>query len=234
MNAIAIIPARGGSRRIPRKNLRGFHGQPILGYSIRTAHDCGLFAEIMVSTENDEIAEIARGFGATIPFRRSPATAGDFATTLDVLREVIAGYRAQGRQFETLCCLYPTAVLTDPETLKAGYTLLSHSRDAACVVPVVRYGHPVQRALAIRGGRLAPLQPEFTSTRSQDLEPTYHDAGQWYWMRTRTLDDPDFAILGPATVPLVLDAMQVQDIDDEQDWAMAEAKYTLLRRRRAR
>lgn len=234
MSALAVIPARGGSKRIPRKNLREFHGQPILGYSIRAARDSGLFAEIMVSTDDDRIAEVARESGATVPFRRSAEAAGDRATTLDVIREVVAGFGAQGRHFETLCCLYATAALTDAATLKAGYARLTADRDTACVVPVARYGHPVQRALAIRDGRLAPLHPEFATTRSQDLAPTYHDAGQWYWLRTRTLDDPGFQILGPGSVPLVLDAMQVQDIDDEQDWALAEAKFSLLQRRRTR
>lgn len=234
MSAIAIIPARGGSKRIPRKNLREFHGRPIVGYAIRAALESGLFEEVMVSTDDDRIAAVAGECGAAVPFRRSAATASDHATTLDVLREVIAGYRAKGRQFDRLCCLYATAALTDGETLRAGQAMLAENREAACVVPVVRYGHPVQRALAIRDGRLAPLGPAFAATRSQDLEPAYHDAGQWYWMRTRSLDDPDFSILGPGSMPFVQGAMQVQDIDNEADWALAEAKYELLQRRRAR
>jgi len=234
MSAIAIIPARGGSKRIPHKNLREFHGQPIVGYAIRAALESGLFEEVMVSTDDDRIAAVAGECGAAVPFRRSAATAGDHATTLDVLREVIAGYRAKGRQFDALCCIYATAALTDSEILKQGQATLAANREAPCVVPVVRYGHPVQRALAIRDGRLAPLSSASVASRSQDLEPAYHDAGQWYWMRTRSLDDPGFSILGPGSMPLVQDAMQVQDIDNEEDWALAEAKYAWLQRRRAK
>ena len=233
MSAVAIIPARGGSRRIPGKNIRAFHGRPILAYAVRAARDSGLFDEVMVSTDDDRIASVARECGAAVPFRRSAAAAGDHATTLDVLREVIAAYRARDREFEALCCLYPTAALTDAGTLRAGQALLAANRGADCVVPVVRYGHPIQRAFAIQDGRLALLRPESASARSQDLEPAYHDAGQWYWMRTRRLDHPEFSILGAGSVPMVLEAMRVQDIDNEDDWALAEAKYALWQRSRS-
>jgi pseudaminic acid cytidylyltransferase len=228
MTNLAIIPARGGSKRIPRKNIRPFQGQPIIGHVIRTARECGAFAEVMVSTEDDEIAGISRKYGASIPFMRSATTASDTATTLDVLREVVTCYREAGREFEALCCLYPTAVLTQPATLRSGWELLQKNTDAACVLGVVPFEHPAQRALVVRNGKLQMLQPEHAHTRTQDLEPTFHDAGQWYWLRTAALRDPDFRILGPTAVPVVLDALEAQDIDTEQDWDLAEAKFDLL------
>jgi pseudaminic acid cytidylyltransferase len=234
MTNLAIIPARGGSKRIPRKNIRPFQGQPIISHVIRTARECGVFAEVMVSTEDEEIAGIARKYGASIPFMRSVATAGDKATTLDVLREVVAAYRDAGREFDALCCIYPTAVLTRPATLRSGCELLQKNPDAACVLGIVPFEHPTQRALAVRNGKLQMLQPEHAHTRTQDLEPTYHDAGQWYWLRTAALRDPDFRILGPSAMPVVLDALEAQDIDTEQDWNRTEAKYQLLLRGRSR
>ncbi|HSD68811.1 MAG TPA: pseudaminic acid cytidylyltransferase [Woeseiaceae bacterium] len=229
MTNLAIIPARGGSKRIPRKNIRPFHGQPVIAHVIRTALECGAFAEVMVSTEDEEIAGIAKKHGARVPFMRSATTAGDLATTVDVLREVIADYRKAGREFDTLCCIYPTAALTRTATLLSGQKLLQATADAACVLGVVPFEHPVQRALLIRNGKLQMLQPEHAHTRTQDLEATYHDAGQWYWIRTAALREPNFRILGPTARPLVLDALEAQDIDTEQDWALAEAKFQLLR-----
>ncbi len=234
MTNLAIIPARGGSKRIPRKNIRSFHGQPVISHVIRTARDCGVFAEVMVSTEDEEIAGIARKHGASVPFMRSAATAGDKATTLDVLREVIASYREAGRTFDALCCIYPTAVLTRAATLRSGWELLQKHTDAECVLGVVPFGHPAQRALVLRHGKLQMLHPEHAHTRTQDLEPAYHDAGQWYWLRTAALRDPDFRILGPTAVPVVLGALDAQDIDTEQDWALAEAKFRLLLKGRSR
>ena len=232
MTALAIIPARGGSKRIPRKNIRDFLGAPIISYAIRAAHTAGIFAEVMVSTDDEEIARVARQHGATVPFMRSTATAGDHATTLQVLREVLDNYRSAGRDFEFLCCLYPTAVLTHPETLQAGWNTLRERADAACVLPVVPYGYPVQRALRVRNGWLEMLHPEHAESRSQDLETTYHDAGQWYWLRTAALRDTGFQILGAASVPVVLDSLAAQDIDTDADWALAEAKFQLQQRKR--
>ncbi len=233
MTQLAIIPARGGSKRIPRKNIRPLLGQPIISHVIRTALECGVFAEVMVSTEDQEIAGIARKYGASIPFMRSAATAGDNATTLDVLREVVSLYREAGRTFDALCCIYPTAALTRPATLRSGWELLKKNADAECVLGVAPFEHPAQRALVVRNGHLQMLQPEHAHTRTQDLEPTYHDAGQWYWLRTAALRDPEFRILGPTAVPVVLDALEAQDIDTEHDWDLAEVKFKLLLRGRS-
>ncbi|MCI0517515.1 MAG: pseudaminic acid cytidylyltransferase, partial [Woeseiaceae bacterium] len=137
--------------------------------------------------------------------------------------------RKAGREFDALCCIYPTAVLTRAATLQSGLELLQANKDAACVLGVVAFEHPVQRALVVRNDKLQMLQPEHAHTRTQDLETTYHDAGQWYWIRTAALRDPEFRILGPTARPLVLDALESQDIDTEQDWTLAEAKFRLLR-----
>lgn len=233
MTTLAIIPARGGSKRIPRKNIRPFHGAPIISYAIRTALDSGLFTEVMVSTDDEEIASVARQYGAQLPFRRSAITASDEATTLEVLREVLASYSRLGQDFAELCCLYPTAVLTRPEGLRAGLDQLRAQADAACVLPVVSYPYPVQRALLVRQGRLQMVEPAHARTRTQDLETAYHDAGQWYWLRATAVRDPDFSILGPASVPVVVDHLDAQDVDTEGDWAMAEAKFELQQRKRA-
>jgi pseudaminic acid cytidylyltransferase len=227
MNCIAIIPARGGSKRIPRKNIKPFLGKPILAYAIETARASGCFQEIMVSTEDAEIAEIAQQFGAAVPFLRSETTAHDTATTLEVLREVIAGYRSAQSAFDALCCIYPTAALTEPDSLRDGYAKLLADPSASCALPVVEYGTPIQRALFAEDGRIRLVQPEHCLTRSQDLPRSYHDAGQWYWMRTNALADPGFQILGPASVPIVVDAFSVQDIDTETDWRFAEMKFML-------
>ncbi len=232
MTAVAIIPARGGSKRIPRKNIRTFHAEPIISYAIRAALESGVFAEVMVSTDDEEIADVARERGAQVPFLRSAGSSGDRATTLDVLVEVLDSYRRLGREFDTLCCLYPTAVLTLPETLQAGAARLQAEPGAECVLPVVAYSYPIQRALLIRNGRLLMAQPDQAHARTQDLEPAYHDAGQWYWIRVNALSDPAFRILGPASVPIVVGSLVTQDIDTEEDWAMAEVKFELLQRQR--
>lgn len=227
MRSIAIIPARGGSKRIPRKNIRPFLGVPILSRVVGTAIESGCFDEVMVSTDDSEIAEIAASAGASVPFMRSAATSTDHAVTLDVLREVVAEYRSLGVEFATLCCIYPTAVLSRAESLRVGKQKLLAEPVPRCVLPVVPYGHPVQRALYEEGGRIHMLQPEHGQTRSQDLVKCYHDAGQWYWMWSDALDDPSFQILGPGSAPVICGEMEVQDVDNEADWELAELKYRL-------
>jgi pseudaminic acid cytidylyltransferase len=226
MSTIAIIPARGGSKRIPRKNIKPFLGKPILAYAVQTALAAKCFEEVMVSTDDPEIAEIARQFGANVPFLRSSTTAHDTATTLEVLREVIAGYRSAQSSFDALCCIYPTAALTEPDCLRNGYAKLLADPSASCALPVVEYGTPIQRAFFKENERIRLAQPEHCLTRSQDLPKAYHDAGQWYWIRTDALSNPEFQILGPASVPIVVDIFGVQDIDTETDWRLAEMKFT--------
>ena len=221
MSRLCIIPARGGSKRIPRKNIRDFLGKPIIAYSIEAALSSGLFDRVVVSTDDREIAEVATSFGAEVPFMRSAANSDDYATTIDVIEEV---YRRLGEHYEEVCCLYATAPLLRVEHLRAAGNLL-HTGRFDVVFPVVRFGFPIQRALA-RGdtGRVAMFQPEHQATRSQDLPPAYHDAGMFYWIR------PEIVLAKRQMYTdnsgsIVLPEQQVQDIDTETDWVMAEYKY---------
>jgi pseudaminic acid cytidylyltransferase len=223
MSNLAIIPARGGSKRIPRKNIRLFNGKPIIAYVIETVLQTGLFDEVMVSTEDDEIAAIALEYGASVPFRRSAEHAGDHATTLEVINEVIAAYEAKGTTFDRVCCVYPTAVLATAAQLKQGLDLLLE-RDFDSVFPVVAYGHPVWRGFSVNNDQPALLWPENRHTRTQDLTPVYHDAGQWYWLQTGKIKD---SIFTAASGTIILDELAAQDIDSPEDWQLAELKYKL-------
>ena len=224
---IAIITARGGSKRIPRKNIKNFLGKPIIAYSITAALDAGCFDEVMVSTDDHEIAEVARELGANVPFFRSAKMADDFATTADVLTEVLNEYLVRGEAFDHACCIYPTAPFVTPERLKHACDVLTKS-GADTVLPVVRFSFPIQRALTIENNRLKELWPEHANTRSQDLAPTYHDSGQFYFFQvTRFLESKD--LFSNNTVPIVLPESEVQDIDTVEDWKIAEIKYQILR-----
>ncbi len=222
---LAIITARGGSKRIPRKNLKSFCGKPILCYSIEAAREAGVFDEIMVSTEDEEIARIAIAAGALVPFFRSAENAGDYASTDDVILEVLKAYEARGRHFEAFCCLYPTAPFLSGERLRSAMELLE---EADSVMPVVPFSYPPQRGLLIdEMGYVRRQFPEYAAARSQDLPRIYHDCGQFYACRTKA-----FLEAGTTDVerllPLVLTEMEVQDIDTPQDWALAEMKYRML------
>jgi pseudaminic acid cytidylyltransferase len=229
-DALAIVPARGGSKRIPRKNIRPFLGKPILARVVETLVASGCFAEVMVSTEDEEIAAVARSAGAAVPFARSRENADDTATTAAVLLEVLAQYAKAGKAFGTFCCVYPTAVFVTPEVLRKGGDLLAAS-GADTVIPVLRFSFPIQRAFKVDGGELKMFQPEHLSTRSQDLEPAYHDAGQFYWARTTSFLEQK-TLYARRAAPLVLDDMQAHDIDSEEDWRIAEFKYSYLHERK--
>lgn len=220
---IAIITARGGSKRIPRKNLRPFLGQPIIKYSIEAALQAGCFDEIMVSTDDQEIEQVAIASGAKVPFFRSAKNSGDFATTADVIEEVISEYAKAGKNFDFICCLYPTAPFVTGEKLKKAMDLLCKSNVDA-VVPVVRFSFPIQRAFKIEQGRLTMVWPENLNVRSQDLPPTYHDSGQFYCLNNKSFlaQKKLFAF---NTMPFEIQESEVQDIDNEEDWKMAEIKY---------
>lgn len=226
MTAIAIITARGGSKRIPRKNIRPFLGKPILAYGIDAARQSGLFDEVMVSTDDDEIADIARQYGASVPFRRHATTADDYATTADVLTEVLGQYEELGQSFELACCLYPTAPFVTPDVLKRAVDLLV-DRQFDTVYPVQRFSFAVQRAITIRDNRVAWLNPEYALTRSQDLEPAYHDAGQFYLFRPDVFRKTGKLITDNAG-GLVIPELHAHDIDTEDDWQIAEFKYRLI------
>ncbi len=226
MAAVAIIPARGGSKRIPRKNIRPFLGRPIITYSIAAALESGIFEEIMVSTNDDEIAEIARGLGASVPFLRSAATSDDHSTTAEVINEVLLAYSEQGRHFDHGCCIYPTAPFVSAQRLTTAYTRLCET-GAACLIPVTRFGFPIWRAFRKDGDRIEFIWPDNALRRSQDLEPSFHDAGQFYFFAVPAfLADP--SLVGPDTIGIEVPETEVQDIDNESDWRLAELKYRAL------
>ncbi len=226
---LAIITARGGSKRIPRKNIREFCGKPILAYSIEAALSSGVFDEVMISTEDDEIAEIAVRYGASFPFRRSAQAADDHATTMDVLADVIAMYEKerQGVRPESICCIYPTAPFVTAEKLRRANNLLEES-GADAVIPVVRFSYPPQRCFVTDGTFLRYKWPEYERSRSQDLEPYYHDAGQFYFIRTEAMLTGQ-TLVPAKTAPLILDETEVQDIDTLDDWIIAEMKYRAMK-----
>lgn len=225
MSNVAIITARGGSKRIPRKNIRPFLGKPIITYAIEAALQSGLFDEVMVSTDDAEIADIARHYGAVVPFFRAAETSDDFATTADVLREVLGQYANQAKNFDYACCLYPTAPFINSQLLRQAFDKLQ-TGGFDCVFPVQRFSFPVQRAVTFASDRLAWLQPEHALTRSQDLQPAYHDAGQFYFFDVAAFQQKG-RLLTDNTSGLVISEMQAQDIDNEEDWQVAEFKYEL-------
>lgn len=224
---LAIITARGGSKRIPRKNIKEFCGKPILCYSIEAALESGIFEEVMVSTDDREIAEVARNAGAQVPFFRSVENAGDYASTDDVIMEVLKAYQEKGRQFDSFCCIYPTAPFLSAQRIRSAMELLDK---ADSVMPVVPFSYPPQRGLVINHRGFVEREfPQYATARSQDLPRIYHDCGQFYACRTDA-----FFKAGTTDVekllPLVLEELEVQDIDTPEDWALAEMKYQLLHR----
>lgn len=223
MSSVAIILARGGSKRIPRKNVRLFLGRPVIHYPVRAALDSGCFDEVMVSTDDDEIAAVAREEGAVTPFRRSAETAGDHATTTEALLEVIRQYRESGREFDYLCGMYASTPLVTARHLREGWSLMQADPSHETVMPVVRFSYPIQRAFCISEGLLKLMATEHAFTRSQDLTPAFHDAGQWYWMR-RASFEKGRKVFADHCVPLVVSELEVQDIDNEDDWRLAEVK----------
>ncbi|NSL89779.1 pseudaminic acid cytidylyltransferase [Chitinophaga sp. Mgbs1] len=223
---VAIIPARGGSKRIPRKNIKPFMDKPIIAFSIEAALNTGLFSEVMVSTDDEEIAEVAISYGAKVPFKRTAENANDFATTADVLLEVLAQYKELGKSFENACCIYPCAPFISADKLKQSYeTLVRDGYDT--VFPVMKFHYPIQRALCMRNGLVSMFQPEHLKTRSQDLEPAYCDAGQYYWFNISTFLQKK-QIWTDNTSAIVISELEGHDIDSLEDWRIAEIKYRIL------
>ena len=225
MSSVAIITARGGSKRIPGKNIKNFCGKPIIAYSIAAAINSGAFDEVMVSTDDEQIAEVAKKAGATIPFMRSDKTSDDYATTDEVIAEVLNTYREHGKSFDRFCCIYPTAPFITPGRLKEAMDKLDEHES---VTPVCQFSYPPQRGFVIENERLVRKYPQFATTRSQDLEKLYHDSGQFYACRTdaffrdNTTDVDDM-------VPVILSEDEVQDIDTLEDWRIAESKFKNLK-----
>jgi N-acylneuraminate cytidylyltransferase len=227
MKKICIIPARGGSKRIPRKNVKMFLGKPVISYSIEAAKNSGLFDEIMVSTDDQEIAETAKQLGASVPFLRSSENSNDFATTIDVLKEVLAEYKKSGTEFTHVCCIYPVAPLIQTKHIIEGFELLIHTNCNA-VIPVATFEYPVWRSFKKSENNLLSYQwPEYKRSRSQDLEELFHDAGQWYWSRSECMSTYN-SLVTENTQGLEIPMIHVQDIDNEQDWMLAEFKYKFL------
>jgi pseudaminic acid cytidylyltransferase len=227
MPNLAIIPARGGSKRIPRKNIKLFLGKPIIAYSIEAAINSGLFDEVMVSTDDAEIALIANQYGAKVPFMRSAKASSDFATTFDVIEEVINSYKVKGIVFENLCCIYPCAPFVIVKKLEDAYNIMLKGHFDS-VFPVMQFGFPIQRALRKDDlGKISFFDHEHAFTRSQDLLPSFHDAGQFYWINVESCMEQQ-KIITNNTGSILITEIEGQDIDNELDWKLAELKYELL------
>jgi pseudaminic acid cytidylyltransferase len=226
MKTLAIITARGGSKRIPKKNVKLFLGSPIIKYSIDAAIDSGCFSEVMVSTDDPNIAKTAIEFKANVPFFRSVNNSDDFSTTADVLLEVIDCYKNNGKEFDYICCIYPTAPFITAEKLRIAYEKLIIS-GADSVVPVVKFGFPIQRSFKIEDGLIKMNWPEYLNTRSQDLTDTFHDCGQFYFIKVESFLK-NKKVFTDFTLPFEMPESEVQDIDNEEDWKVAEIKYTFL------
>lgn len=226
MKRIAIITARKGSKRIPQKNIREFCGKPILAYPIEAAVRSGCFEEVMVSTDSEEIATIARKYGAKVPFFRSAKNSDDMATSSDAVAETLMRYEKAGHIFDVVMCLYPTAAFVTSKRLEQAIELFESS-EADTLVPVVRFSFPPQRGFKMENGRLQLMYRDFQETRSQDLEPIFHDAGQYYLAKV-----PYFMkyrrFYSETPLAQEIPESEVQDIDTLEDWKIAEMKYCML------
>lgn len=223
MKPIAIITARGGSKRIPKKNIKDFLGKPIIAYSIETALESKIFDEVMVSTDSEEIANIARKYGASVPFMRSDATSNDFADTSDVILEVLEKYKQAGKEYSEFCCIYPTAPFITAKKLLESYAFLQ-DENVYNVVPMVAFSFPPQRGLVLQDGFTHPVDAVGIEQRSQDLQEILHDSGQFYWCKTLEFCK-NGNLLYNHTKPYIVSELEVQDIDNQSDWDLAEIKY---------
>jgi N-acylneuraminate cytidylyltransferase len=229
LNNVAIIPARGGSKRIPRKNLKPFAGVPMIARSIRVAQESGLFSRVVVSTDDEEIAGLARDCGAQVPFMRPAALADDFTGTAAVIAHALQVLSEQGDEFDHACCIYATAPLLQARFLDQGLNLLKQHPHKAFAFSVCDFGFPVQRALTLDAhGALTALYPQYRDTRSQDLSVAYQDAGQFYWGRSDAWRRGE-VLYSPSSLPVILPRHLVQDIDTPQDWKRAEYLYAALK-----
>lgn len=226
MANLAIIPARGGSKRIPRKNIKAFLGKPIIAYSIEAALQSNLFDEVMVSTDDEEIAQIAKEYGATVPFLRSKNNANDFAVLADVVQEVVSKYKENNKNFDNICCILPTAPFVTSKKINEAYTtFIDNNFDS--VFPVLEFSFPIQRSLKIEADKVAMVWSEHLNTRSQDLESRYHDSGQFYWLKSTSFNN-NKKLFTDNSGAIIISELEAQDIDTETDWKLAEIKYKLL------
>lgn len=226
---LAVIPARGGSKRIPRKNLREFAGKPIIAWSIDAALSSGHFDQVIVSTDDVEIAEVARQFGADVPFVRPPELSDDHTPTIPVIRHAIEWTESHGQSLENVCCIYATAPFVTAEALRAGYELLRGNPGTEFVLSATTFPFPILRALKRNeDGTIGMFWPEHELTRSQDLPEAYHDAGQFYWA-TREAFMTRSGMFTARSRLLLLPRARVQDIDSLEDWVRAERLFELLK-----
>ncbi len=225
--SIAIITARGGSKRILKKNIKLFCGKPIIQYSIEAALNSQMFDEVMVSTDDQDIAKLSLNLGANVPFMRSKFTSDDFATTVDVLIEVFNEYIKMNQKFEYACCLYPTAPFVTSAKLKKAMEMLINL-EVDSVIPVVKFSFPIQRSLIIEGDKVKFKYPEFENIRSQDLISHYHDSGQFYCININKFLKVR-KIISDNTIPMIIPELEVQDIDNIEDWYIAQMKYKFLK-----
>lgn len=225
MNNLAIIPARGGSKRILRKNIKDFLGKPIIAYSIQAVLDSKLFDEVMVSTDDEEISDIAKKYGANVPFIRSAKNSNDWAPTFEVIKEVINFYKDKSVEFDNLVCLYPCAPFVDSNLLIRAYNQLIE-KNLDTVLPIIAFSSPIQRALRVDQDKVSMIHEDNLNVRSQDLEKTFHDAGQFYWCNTKKVLSIEKLITSNSG-GIEISELDAQDIDNEMDWSLAELKYQL-------
>lgn len=225
---VAIIPARGGSKRIPRKNIKAFHGKPMIAYSIEAAIASGCFDKVIVSTDDAEIAAVAELHGAEVPFLRPAEISDDYATTMDVMSHAIHWCNNAGWNVEAVCCLYATAPFVLPEDLQQGYALLQEA-GVQFAFSATSFPFPIQRAIKLdKDGSVSMFSPENEQVRSQDLEEAYHDAGQFYWGQTSAFL-AKLSIFSPHSKAVLLPRNRVQDIDNKEDWELAESLFSALK-----
>lgn len=224
---VAVIPARGGSKRIPRKNIKEFCGKPMIAYSIEAAVKSGCFDIVVVSTDSTEIAEVAQAYGAEVPFIRPEELSNDHAGTIPVIQHAVDWLIEQGEDPVFVCCLYATAPFITPEAIKQGLQQLKDT-NAAYAFSATSYAFPIQRAFKIKPSLgVEMFEPELFNTRSQDLEEAYHDAGQFYWGRVDAWQS-EKTVFGADATPVILPRHRVQDIDTPEDWQRAELLFKAM------
>lgn len=225
---VALIPARGGSKRIPRKNIKEFHGKPMIAYSIEAAINSGCFDKVVVSTDDAEIAAVAVSYGAEVPFTRPSELADDYATTAVVIEHALKYFESEGYSINYLCCIYPTAPLVSSDDIRGAFKELEASSAHFCF-PVCSFAYPIQRALKLSTeNRVQMFQPEHLNTRSQDLEEGYHDTGLFYWGRAKSFLD-GIPVFSKESIPYVIPRYRVIDIDNPEDWDIALKLFSVFK-----
>lgn len=224
---ICVIPARGGSKRIPKKNIKEFNGKPIIAYSIEAALESNCFSQVIVSTDDIEISEVARAYGAHVPFLRPDELSDDYVGTIPVIKHTIEWMEENNFSIENVCCLYATAPFIQSKILSEAYQQLKDSSADYCF-SVTSFSFPIQRSIKIvKGGKVNMFYPEHFNKRSQDLEDAYHDAGQFYWGKAQAFKD-EIIVFSEASSPYILPRYLVQDIDTMDDWLRAELMHQVI------